>query len=294
MNTTDEHMDSLAALYALGALDESQRKEAVERYASDPNWQPLLNEWLLRLDPLTQLTDPIVPPRSVWESIEKRISTESLASRGADVTGDTVAGDPDQSSSRREGQSSRGLPAQLPGRRPDFMEETIELWRQRVRYWQTATWVSVVAMACVAAILVLKPMPFQSVDTVPLPATVAVLMNEQNVPLWAVSLRSAAATGQAGSGQFGELLVTVIGQPQLEETQSHQMWMVLKDGQGVQSVGLLPEGTGDVRRLILPRPLADAAELAVSLEPKGGVPGPEHGPVVTRTPVVTPGVRESI
>ena len=127
-----------------------------------------------------------------------------------------------------------------------------------------------------------------------LPITVAVLQNEQNVPMWAVSLRNSGNARQGESGEYGELLVTVVGEPAIDDsTQSHQMWMVLKDAEGVQSVGLLPHATGEVRRLVLPRPLSDAAELAVSLEPKGGVPGPEHGPVVTRTFVVTPKVSEA-
>ena len=278
MNTTDEDKDSLAALYALGALDETERLEADLLHQADTEWPALLTWWQQRLDPLTQLVEPVTPRAAVWNNIQQQLDAQTSAVLIPDVD----VGEP------------QGRPARVAKEEPGIIEETIELWRQRTRYWQTATLLSVVSMACIAAILVFKPMPMQQQNQTALPITVAVLQNEQNVPMWAVSLRNSEEAGQGESGEYGELLVTVVGQPQIESTQSHQMWMVLKDAQGVQSVGLLPDATGEVRRLVLPRPLSDAAELAVSLEAKGGVPGPEHGPVVTRTFIVTPKVSEAI
>ncbi len=274
MNTTDENKDSLAALYAMGALDETERHEADLQHESDPEWRALLTWWQQRLDPLTLLVKPVTPPTSVWNNIQQQIDSQS-----------SVLGIPDLDLGE-----PRRPPLKASREEPGIIEETIELWRQRTRYWQAATLLSVVSIACIAAILVFKPMPMQQQKPDTLPITVAVLQNEQNVPMWAVSLRN---TGQDDSGEYGELVVTVVGDTDIESTQSHQMWMVLKDAQGVQSVGLLPDATGEVRRLVLPRPLSDAAELAVSLETKGGVPGPEHGPVVTRTFVVTPKVSEA-
>jgi len=275
LNTTDDDKDSLAALYTLGALSEAERQEADQRHKTDPQWQLLLAKWQQRLDPLTQLVDPVAPPPSVWQKIEAQLSEQLPGQQVPDVD----VGEP---------QPHRSPPVR---QEPGLIEETIELWRQRARYWQMATLASVVAIASIAAILVFKPMPFQLQSPSDLPVTVAVLQNEDNVPLWAVSLRQT----ETGSGEYGELLVTVVGEPQLDSTQSHQMWMVLKDrDEDVQSVGLLPDETGEVRRLVLPRPLSDASELAVSLEPKGGVPGPEHGPVVTRTFVVTSKISDVI
>ena len=268
MNTTDDDKDSLAALYTLGALSEAERLEADQRHKTDPQWQPLLAWWQQRLDPLTQLVEPAAPPPSVWQKIEAQLGEQLSGQQVPDVD----VGEPPP---------HRAPPV---SQEPGLIEETIELWRQRARYWQMATLASVVAIASIAAVLVFKPLPFQPQSPSDLPVTVAVLQNEDNVPLWAVSLRKT----ETDSGEYGELLVTVVGEPQLDSTQSHQMWMVLKDrDEDVQSVGLLPDETGEVRRLVLPRPLSDASELAVSLEPKGGVPGPEHGPVVTRTFVVT-------
>ena len=236
----------------MGALDESERHEADLRYESDPEWRPLLTWWQQRLDPLTLLVKPVTPPSAVWEKIQGRIDAQPSLHSIPDL---------------------------------DLGE-----MRQRTRFWQAATLLSVVSIASIAAILVFKPMPMQQPNPDELPITVAVLQNEQNAPVWAVSLRN---SGQDDSGEYGELVVTVVGDTDIDSTQSHQMWMVLKDAKGVQSVGLLPDAAGEVRRLVLPRPLSDAAELAVSLEAKGGVPGPEHGPVVTRTFVVTPNTSEA-
>ena len=65
MNTTDDDKDSLAALYTLGALSEAERQEADQRHKTDPQWQLLLAKWQQRLDPLTQLVDPVAPAASV-------------------------------------------------------------------------------------------------------------------------------------------------------------------------------------------------------------------------------------
>lgn len=279
MNTPDEEKDSLAALYSLGALSEAERLEADQRHRTDPEWQPLLTWWQHRLDPLTQLVQPVTPSADVWLNIQAQLGEQSSGQRVPDV--DVGAPPPRRVQAVRE--------------QPGLIEETIELWRQRVRYWQMATLMSAVAIASIVGVLVLKPFPLQQPQgPSDVPVTVAVLQNEDSVPLWAVSLRKTQDAGQSGSGEYGELLVTVVGEPQLDSTQSHQMWMVLKGEEGVQSVGLLPDATGEVRRLVLPRPLSDASELAVSLEPKGGVPGPEHGPVVTRTFVVTAKINGSI
>ncbi|ASJ72278.1 anti-sigma factor [Granulosicoccus antarcticus] len=285
MNTTDEHKDSLAALYALGALGESERLEADLLYKQDSEWQSLLGEWQQRLDPLTQLVDPVSPPNTVWNKIQDQLDGHLSAIDIPDINLGAPVSEPRQPSAQRR------VSQQVRQEKPGLIQETVELLRQRARYWQMATVFSVVSMACLAAILVFKPSPMQQQDMSTVPITVAVLQNEQSVPLWAVSLRK---TGQEADDEYGELLITVVGEPSIADTQSHQMWMVLKDSQGVQSVGLLPDTTGEVRRLVLPRPLSDAAELAVSLEAKGGVPGPEHGPVVTRTFVVTPKVSEAI
>lgn len=288
MNTTDEDKESLAALYALGALDESERLEADMRYRADSQWESLLGEWQQRLDPMNRLVEPVEPPSSLWNRIEEQLGEQQVGQWAPDVN----LGEPENRTVAPipERRVARPQPEQ-----PGLIEETIELWRQRARYWQTATLASVVAIACIAGVLVFKPFPEQSPQgPLALPRTVAILQSEDNEPLWAVSLRQFETTGEGESGPYGELLVTVVGDPQIETTQSHQMWMVLKDAEGVQSVGLLPDSTGEVRRLVLPRPLSDATELAVSLEPKGGVPGPEHGPVVTRTFVVSATIGDAL
>ncbi len=61
MNIINEDKDSLAALYALGAPDETERLEADLLHQSDAESPALLTWRQQRLDPLTQLVEPVTP-----------------------------------------------------------------------------------------------------------------------------------------------------------------------------------------------------------------------------------------
>lgn len=285
MSTEEQDWDLQAAEYVLGTLNDQDHRVYDTLYQVDEDWQRRVNRWQVRLNPLNALTQSIEPPDHVLPVILARISDQSsldasmLQTRTSDLADDTQLTYPlsvtadDFTDEVRKPDDDRLIPASA--------SVTLGLLRERVRYWKFAT---AMAVASVVGILLLGPHYLEqrlpSKNTV---RTVAVLQSELDGPLWAVAYNTAAQSTDSIAGSGGTISVTAVGDPQLLPEQSHQLWMVLPDAAGVRSVGLVPDRQGETVTLALPVGLSEADEFAISLEPSGGVPGPEHGPVVTRT-----------
>lgn len=263
--STDNEQELEAANYVLGNVSDEQRRAFDLRYEQDSHWRSLVVQWRQRLDPLNATTAPVEPPAQVFFRIQREVNRQESLSRIAQ-----------QSVSESESIPVSSLSTPLAG------------WRERVRYWQLAT---LLAVASLVGMIIIRPELLTPPSTISGDVrTVAVLSSVNDEPLWTINYHAAASPGNSK----GVVSVSVVGEPQLTESQSHQLWMVLPEGAGVQSVGLVPNSVGETRSLELPIALMEAAEFAVSLEPLGGVPGPEHGPVVARTFIVQPPERSAL
>ena len=161
-----------------------------------------------------------------------------------------------------------------PDRHPQSsISNTLEPWKERARYWKLT---SLVALVAIAGLLTVGPdylaRQWQSDEAA---RTIAVLQNDSNAPLWLIS-----------HTPDHTITVSVVGEPELSSQQSHQLWVVLPEDAGVQSVGLLPSAAGETVTLELPLSLNEVGEFVVSLEKSGGAAGVEHGPIVTRTLII--------
>ena len=281
MGTEEEQdWDLQAAEYVLGTLDDQDHRVYDTLYQVDEDWQRRVNRWQARLNPLNALTQAVEPPDHILAAVLARISDESslesstMQTSMSDLADDTLvtyplsAAEDDFADEVRHTSDDQPIPVSAA--------VTLGLLRERVRYWKFAT---AMAVASMVGILVLGPRYLERrIQSETVIRTVAVLQSESTGALWAVAYHTDA---QASDG--GTISITAVGVPQLSSDQSHQLWMVLPDDAGVRSVGLAPDTQGETVTLELPVALSDAGEFAVSLEPSGGVPGPEHGPVVTRT-----------
>jgi len=300
MSTEEDSWDLQAAEYVLGTLSDDERKVYDTLYKVDSDWQRRVHAWQERLNPLHDSTPPVEAPARVLSAImahihnEERLSaTDADRSTSTPPIGSLPTGDQqdhldsDYQADNVSGNSRVDDSSAEPFLSPALLNQ----WKDRVRYWQLTT---LCAVASLVGVVVLGPSylakraPYNS--TV---GTVAVLQGEAFEPLWAISY-SPTPKAITGAASQGTVSVTVVGQPQLSVEQSHQLWMVLPDGAGVQSVGLVPNNPGETITIDLPIELSEAAEFAVSLEPLGGVPGPEHGPVVARTFIVEPATQTTL
>lgn len=266
----DQWWDLQAAEYVLGSLSEEDRSVFEKLLQSDPDVQRRVLDWEIRFDPLHRNTRPVEPSPQVFEKIKARVGLHADAS---------------------------GNQQQIP-HNTDLV--SLKEWREHVRFWRTISGCVMAAAAVLIGFLVFNPVRLLPTSGAPAVTdaqitTVSVLENESGEPIWAISYKPPSQQSGQQPGQqieqssgAGELLISALGQIPLQADQSHQLWMVLSDESGVQSVGLMPDNPGETKILSLPIELSSSTSFAVSLEPFGGVPGPEHGPVVAINPIVPP------
>jgi anti-sigma-K factor RskA len=86
--TMDEDREILAAEYALGTLDASERAQAEGLIASDPDFAARVRYWEGRLSLLARAVGDVEPPSELWTKIAADLpaaARSAIASGGADV-----------------------------------------------------------------------------------------------------------------------------------------------------------------------------------------------------------------
>lgn len=137
-------------------------------------------------------------------------------------------------------------------------------WLERLGLWRSLT------AACATLALAFGVLWYQAPGDGAAPGSaVYVVLDEARVPGWIIS-----------ASEQGELTVQAVQPSQVGEEQTGELWLIA-DGTPV-SLGLLP---GRGRRTLSPRQdLRErlmTADLAVSVEPKGGAPqGRPTGPII--------------
>ena len=326
MTTSESEWDLEAAEYVLGTQSEENTRVFDVFYKVDEDWKRRVHYWQARLDPMHAATPSVQPPRrvlaKVLASIESapappealvksvliepdRINsdfiepdfiqpvridsdfTESDFIESDHIDADRIDADrieSDRIESELSANDSQTISMEEtltinstpnnPDRNPQSsISNTLEPWKERARYWKLA---SLVALVAIAGLLTVGPdylaRQWQSDKAA---RTIAVLQSDGNAPLWLIS-----------HTPDHTITVSVVGEPELSSEQSHQLWVVLPEDAGVQSVGLLPSTAGETVTLELPLSLNEVGEFAVSLEQSGGAAGVEHGPIVTRTLII--------
>jgi anti-sigma-K factor RskA len=245
-----ELLDRLAASYALGTLKGPARRrfESYARQSATVRASVLL--WQTRLEAMTELPAPITPSSNVWKRIENALSLEMRnlhLARGA--------------------HSAESL-----------LQATLERLRRVVGWWRGAA--AVGALATVAAVVV-GVQSSRSLDA-QVGQLSAQLKTTQQMQYVAVLSddKSAASVLVTFDQVNNRLTLKRVGGYQEASDKSLQLWALPTAG-GPQSLGVL-SGEKVIRLAAQAEQVVTIPMLAISLEPKGGVPsatGPT-GPVL--------------
>lgn len=244
-----ELLDRLAAAYALGTLRGGARRRFATLAQRHPDIQLACLRWQTRLAGMTELQAPVPPPPQVWTRIENLLTRPHAATSRPVV-------------------SAR--------------------WWHRLGLWQAGT--AIGALATVAAVVVglRAHETLQAQNMAEVAALQQQLQAQPQIRYVAVLMdQSSAASMLVTFDRQGQRLqLQRVGDFQEGMDRSLQLW-ALPPGGRPRSLGVL----GSERLVSLPAGEAQLREvptLAISLEPRGGVPGEggPTGPVLFTGPLV--------
>ena len=243
MNLTNnpQLLDRLAASYALGTLRYGARRRFETLAREHPAMRAAALAWQSRLAALTELQPAIAPNPAVWRRIDNLLAAE---------------------------RESLGMRAPRPRAPADASTgrwhwlTSVNVWRGLAAAGVAATVLAVVGSVQLRAQLEGENRELQAkLESAPQIEYVAVLADD----------KSAASVLVSFDPKNRRLTLQRVGTFQEAGDKSLQLWALTSAG-GVRSLGVL----GSERLLKLSAADADMREvptLAISLEPKGGVPG---------------------
>lgn len=256
-----------AGEYVLGTLRGPERELFEKLLKSDRDAQNLVMYWERRFGELestmaARMETPTIP-ESVWTNIETRINNEALDT--------TIASIHDTETDRRVETITKPFSKSLD---------------RQLRWWQTVGALSLAASFALMAVLLaqwgnLVPNISDNVASTAKESSaytiVSVLSDEGGAQLWAI----------VADEQSGQVRAIALDPPTEQPTQSHQLWVVLPNNEGVESIGLLPYATGEIQTFNMNTEdallkLKSGEAFAISVEPAGGTSSPTPtGPVIS-------------
>ncbi len=80
-DAADEDADHLALEYALGVLDEPERRAAARRSENDPAFATRVFDWQMLLAPMAAAAPPVEPAPSLWPRIDAAVAAQEARRR---------------------------------------------------------------------------------------------------------------------------------------------------------------------------------------------------------------------
>ena len=276
-----------AGEYVLGTLGGSERELFEKVLESDRAARAHVSFWeenFFSLEKLVHRTesscvaDPDIPER-IWDNILVGIQQQNPATMNAEQ----------RKTPERARVVARQPVSGLNNQVRTHTKDKIGQIQSRLNRSRYITAFSMAATLMMGAFLLNQIMPVRLLSALPTASTedatdeatkeatdgiadydvIAVLRDESGADLWAILAET-----------NGAKIRSVALQPPEDTAQySYQLWVVLPEDAGVQSVGLLPYGNGNARVFVLEddvqqRRLNEGAAFAVSLEPVGGTTEP--------------------
>lgn len=249
LHNNPELTDQLAASYALGSMRGAARRRFEALAREHPALRSAALLWQERFSAWTEIQTEVQPHPNVWKRIALAVEAEQ---------GQAMATQSPASQAQAPGAAAAPLPSRL-----------VDEVRRSLRLWRYAAFASVL-VACFAIWFAAPWRPVADMQYV------AVLSDERQAPAMLVTYDARQQV----------LNIKRLGDYREAADRSLQLWAIAP-GSAPKSLGVLGDGA------VLQVPLASAGDmaapvLAISLEPKGGVPsaGGPTGPVLFKGSVL--------
>lgn len=244
----ERDIEPLAAEYALGTLDATERAEVAARRQREEDLDSAIKAWEQRLSAMLDAVEPAPPPANFIDRIEDRIAGGAAAPGRAQTPTLRVDDDP------RPGAAAAA--AVSAGSSADVIR-----LRRRASAWRGLALAASVALAALVGTLAYKPallVPQQD------SRYVAVFQDDDKAPRFLMSVD--LATRQV-------TIRPVAAEPAPDK--AYQLWIVADAlGPKPQSLGLLDNVSRPTRKSLagLSPAVLEGALFGISLEPAGGSP----------------------
>jgi anti-sigma-K factor RskA len=293
-----EDQIALAAEYALGTLDASERTQVEALMSADADFAALVRAWEFRLGALNQMVGLVEPRAEVWDRIKSAIGQAAPS----DVTASDVTPSDAPASDAALSMSPQGAPAPTQVPRdpaaaevapPIVVEDTANVisLAARARRWRNlAAAASAIAAALVALIAtgLLRP------DLLPVGLRPRAQVAEVKTPPAASSAQYVAVLQKDGGspafiltvdGATRDFTIRRVGDTAPDPGKSFELWMISDQLPQPRSLGVI--GSGDFTARAVPASydssIVEHASYAVTMEQEGGSPDgvPHSAPIYT-------------
>lgn len=283
-----EDQIALAAEYALGTLDASERTQVEALMSADADFAALVRAWEFRLGALNQMVGLVEPRAEVWDRIKSAIGQVTAS----DVTASDAASSMSPQAAPAPSQVRRD-PAAAEVTPPIAVEDTanvISLGARARRWRNLAAAASAIAAALVALIAtgLLRP------DLLPVGLRPRAQLAEVKTPPAASSAQYVAVLQKDGGspafiltvdGATRDFTIRRVGDTAPDPGKSFELWMISDQLPQPRSLGVI--GSGDFTARAAPASydssIVEHATYAVTMEQEGGSPDgvPHSAPIYT-------------
>jgi anti-sigma-K factor RskA len=308
-----EDQIALAAEYALGTLDASERAQVEALMSADADFAALVRAWEFRLGALNQMVGLVEPRAEVWDRIKSaigqvtpskvttsRVTSSEVTSSDvtvSDVTPSGVAASDAASSMSPQAAPAPSHAARDPAAadlaRPIVVEDTANVisLAARARRWRN---LAAAASAIAAALAALIATGLSRPDLLPTALRPRAEVAEVKTPPAASSAQYVAVLQKAGGspafiltvdGTTRDFTIRRVGDTAPDPGKSFELWMISDQLPQPRSLGVI--GSGDFTARAVPASydssIVDHATYAVTMEQEGGSPDgvPHSAPIYT-------------
>ncbi|MFK7995979.1 MAG: anti-sigma factor [Granulosicoccus sp.] len=262
----DRWWDAQCGEYVLGTLRGNEREIFEKILSSDKDVRIRVEYWEKLLKGMDVYIETIQPPSHVLQNILHKIRAKQAPIQDDDSSSTE---EPHDLTSEWTRDLDQTLDAHASYTSTQVADSPETLRQNQTPPTRRSLWKIMSLLATTATLVLaglLTKLFFDQGDQqfIPQNGFLSIVQNNEQQALWLVLIDKYSANSSIRAN------VTALSPPPTDASSSYQLWLVLANDSGIESVGLLPESTGQSHYLPLPKTVKGTEAFIVSLEPAAG------------------------